>query len=416
MKTFTFNQYQLIALHLVLWIVSFNIFNSFFSRGIESGYVLEDLDLTAWNVLFISNFIILFLLAPFIWLVKGVKRWVKWSISSITAVMLFVAVWSVIQPPDVKTDSIIIPLIVAYFLQNFLYVLIFHITIIAAVYFNFRILITKYLAQGKFVTYLFAVFGLAILAGSINYMLFDFFIDKIFPTLFFISWFKVWELILIMIGYLAFTTTVFLIWQYGRMLIANREKARDELSALKAQINPHFLFNNLNTIYALAERGDQRTKEVILQLSDFLRYVLYDTSSEKINLEKEVEIIKTYVGLQKERITKNTTEVILNIQGDFTGDQIAPLLLLPLAENFFKHGLGKSHGIIEIDIHYSGHELHFSTRNSIERRENPINHQEGGIGILNVEKRLNLLYPNNHRLVFTDEGGLFKVDMTIGLA
>ena len=412
MKTFTFNQYQLIALQLVLWIVSFNIFNSFFSRGIESGYVLEDLDLTAWNVLFISNFIILFLLAPFIWLVKGVKRWVKWSISSITAVMLIVAVWSVIQPPDVKTDSIIIPLIVAYFLQNFLYVLIFHITIIAAVYFNFRILITKYLAQGKFVTYLFAVFGLAILAGCINYVLFDFFIDKIFPTLFFISWFKVWELILIMIGYLAFTTTVFLIWQYGRMLITNREKVKNELSALKAQINPHFLFNNLNTIYDLADRGDTRTKEVILQLSDFLRYVLYDTSSEKIGLEKEIEIIKTYVGLQKERINRNTTDVVLNIEGNFAEVQIAPLLLLPLAENCFKHGIGNKKGTIEIEIRFSDHQLNFRSKNRIERRENPLNNEEGGIGILNVEKRLNLLYPNKHKLKFEENGDLFIVELT----
>ena len=81
----------------------------------------------------------------------------------------------------------------------------------------------------------------------------------------------------------------------------------------------------------------------------------------------------------------------------------------------FKHGIGKSYGTIEIDIQYSGDELHFSTRNSIERRENPLNHNEGGIGILNVEKRLNLLYPNKHQLKFTNEAGLFNVDMTIGL-
>ena len=248
-----------------------------------------------------------------------------------------------------------------------------------------------------------------------NYTLFNLLIDKILPQLFYISWFKIGELILITTGYLTITTIAFLLWQYSRMLITNQEKARNELSALKGQINPHFLFNNLNTIYSMAEKGDQRTKEVILQLSDFLRYVLYDTSSDKIDLEKEVEIIKTYVGLQKERITKNTTEVILKIEGDFTGAQIAPLLLLPLAENCFKHGIGKSHGTIEIDIQYSGHELHFSTRNSIERRENPLNQNEGGIGILNVEKRLNLLYPSKHQLKFTDQAGLFNVDMTIGL-
>jgi LytS/YehU family sensor histidine kinase len=280
---------------------------------------------------------------------------------------------------------------------------------------NTRLLIKNFLSQGKFVIYLFAALGLATVAGCANYALFDLFIDKIFPQAFYISWFKVWELILIMIVYLAITTSLYLLWQYGRMLVTNREKALNELSALKAQINPHFLFNNLNTIYALAEKGDQRTKDVILQLSDFLRYVLYDTSSEKIGLEKEIEIIKTYIGLQKERINPDTTEVILNVEGDFPGSQIAPLLLLPLAENCFKHGIGKSKGTIRIDIHYSDHQLRFSTQNRIERRENPLNHEQGGIGILNVEKRLNLLYPDKYKLTFEENEDIFTMELTIGL-
>ena len=194
-----------------------------------------------------------------------------------------------------------------------------------------------------------------------------------------------------------------------------REQLALQYETLKSQVNPHFLFNNLNTIYALAEKGDHRTKDLILQLSDFLRYVLYDTSSEKIGLEKEIEIIKTYVGLQKERINENTTEVILNIQGDFTGIQIAPLLLLPLAENCFKHGIGKDKGTIGINISFVSHQLHFSTKNRIERRENPLNHEQGGIGILNVEKRLNLLYPGKHQLTFEKNGDLFMIEMTIDL-
>jgi two-component system LytT family sensor kinase len=214
---------------------------------------------------------------------------------------------------------------------------------------------------------------------------------------------------------MAFTTIVFLFYQYWLMLIAKREKAQDELSALKAQINPHFLFNNLNTIYALSEKGDPRTKDVVLQLSDFLRYVLYDTSGEKIELEKEVEIIKTYIGLQKERVNQDITEIVLNIEGDFGGTSITPLLLLPLAENCFKHGLGKNRGTILINISFSGHQLHFSTQNPVARREIPVNQPQGGIGIDNVEKRLNLLYPGKHLLIFTEEDGLFNVDMKIDL-
>jgi LytS/YehU family sensor histidine kinase len=199
------------------------------------------------------------------------------------------------------------------------------------------------------------------------------------------------------------------------MLIENREKAQHELSALKAQINPHFLFNNLNTIYALAVKGDVRTKDVILQLSDFLRYVLYDTSSDKIDLEKEIEIIRTYIGLQRERINPNITEINLNIEGEFKGAVIAPLLLLPLAENCFKHGIGKTKGTIQIDIQYSKGQLLFHTKNKTALRENPMNQKQGGIGIKNVEKRLNLLYPDKHLLTFVENNDLFEVEMKINL-
>jgi len=412
MNTQKYNRHLIIALHLLFWIVSFNIFNSFFTRGIESGYIIEDLSLNFWNVLIISNITILVILGLFIWFLKDVSRWIKWSVTSVLIVVLSLVIIQIIFP---KKDIFILPILMVFFIDNFLYVLVFHITIIAAVYLNAKILIVKYLSQGKFLLYLMNAIGLAVIAGIMNYALFNLIIDKLFPQFYFISWFKVWELILIMIGYISVTTIVFLLWQYGQMLIENREKAIHELSALKAQINPHFLFNNLNTIYALAEKGDHRTKDVILQLSDFLRYVLYDTSSEKIGLEKEIEIIKTYVGLQKERISPNTTEVILNIEGDFSGSQIAPLLLLPLAENCFKHGIGKGKGTIGINISYVGHQLHFSTKNRIERRENPLNHEQGGIGILNVEKRLNLLYPDKHQLTFEENGDLFMVEMTIDL-
>jgi len=412
MKTLKYKGQLIVALHILFWIISFNVFNSFFSRGIESGYSLDGLDLTWWNVFNISNAIILFLLLPFIWYVKGINRRIKWVV---TSVPLLAIGWSILTVFLNSDQGIVFVVVLGYFLDNFLYVLIFHITIIAAVYLNINILTKRYFSQGKFGVYLVSALGLAVVAGVMNYALFNLFIDQIFPQLFYISWFKVWELILIMICYIAITTITFLLWQYWLMLIENREKVQHELSALKAQINPHFLFNNLNTIYSLALKGDIRTKDVILQLSDFLRYVLYDTSSDKIELEKEIEIIKTYVGLQRERINQNITEVILNIEGEFKGTIIAPLLLLPLAENCFKHGIGKIKRTILIDIQYSGHQLHFVTKNPVARREKIINPEQGGIGIKNVEKRLNLLYPDKHQLTFTENEELFSVDLKIDL-
>ena len=224
-----------------------------------------------------------------------------------------------------------------------------------------------------------------------------------------------WELIFITGLYLGFTTILFLIWQYAALLISNREKVQSELSALKAQINPHFLFNNLNTIYALASKNDEKTKEVILQLSDFLRYVLYDTASEFISLEKEAEIIKTYVELQKARINAKQTAVVLTIEGSLGDCQITPLLLLPLAENCFKHGIGKKSGSIAIYLGLKGNVLHFKTVNNIAMRDESVVTENGGIGLSNVEKRLNLLYPGRHSLKFEAKEGIFTVEMQISL-
>ena len=223
------------------------------------------------------------------------------------------------------------------------------------------------------------------------------------------------KLVLIVKIYLATSILVYLLIQYFEMLIAKRDAARNELSALKAQINPHFLFNNLNTIYSMASQKDERTADVVLKLSDFLRYVLYDTASETIPLEKEVEIIRTYVGLQEERLNPAISKVVLTTEGDFEKVKIAPLLLLPLAENCFKHGVGKNAGTIRISISFDGNQLILKTENKIALREKTSPDENAGIGIKNVEKRLLLIYPNRHSLEYQGNDGVYILDMKIDL-
>jgi LytS/YehU family sensor histidine kinase len=252
-------------------------------------------------------------------------------------------------------------------------------------------------------------------SAVLNFAIFDFFLDKLFPSLFYLSYFKIWELVLIMSGYMAFTGILFLIGQYAQMLIEKREAAQNELAALKAQINPHFLFNNLNTIYSMASQNDRRTTDVILKLSDFLRYVLYDTSAERIPLAKEVEIIKIYVDLQKERASPDVTQIELITEGKFKGATITPLLLLPLAENCFKHGKGKDQSTIQIYIGFDGKQIIFKTENTIAPRERTKGEKNGGIGIANVEKRLQLIYPEHHSLEYGKKDGVFKLEMRIEL-
>lgn len=404
---------QLVTLlHILFWFISFNFWNVILNPGVESITVIEGYEVE-WQLIMLVNFVfLLFCSIPFIWLIRKKWLWLK-ILLSIFALTTFA--YFIVKSWNPEGDGNDAAAILEYFSKNFMYVVIFHVSIIAAVYLNLKVLISKYLNRIRFGHYLIYVFGVCFLTAVLNFILFDYCIDKVFPSLYYISYFRIWELILIVSAYLIFTSIIFLMWQYAQMLIEKRDTARNELSALKAQINPHFLFNNLNTIYSMATQKDERTPDVILKLSDFLRYVLYDTASETIPLEKEVEMIRTYVGLQKERVNPEITQIELVTEGDFNGVQIAPLLLLPLAENCFKHGVGKSAGTIRISISYDGKMLTFCTENQITPREKAESSGNGGLGIPNVEKRLNLIYPDRHSLEYHEKDGQFHLEMKVEL-
>lgn len=411
MKIFRFKKQFFSVLHLLFWFISFNFWNVILNPGVESTSVIQGFEVELDLILFVNFLFLLYCSLPFVWLIRKKLLWIKIPLSILFLIPLGYVILQGIKPDGNKED---VEVFVEYFVKNFLYVLVFHLSIIAAVYFNLKVLMVRFLNQSQFGIYLLYSIGLTVLTALINYSLFDYFIDQLFPSLYYISYFRVWELMLIVAGYLIFTSVLFLIGQYALILIANRDAARNELSALKAQINPHFLFNNLNTIYSMASTNDKRTTEVILQLSDFLRYVLYDTACETISLEKEVEIIRTYVGLQKERVNPEVTQVILSTEGNFNKVNIPPLLLLPLAENCFKHGIGKDPGIIHITINFNGSQLLFKTENNISLREKSNTEENGGgIGIKNVEKRLHLIFPERHSLKYSENEGIFRLEMKI---
>jgi two-component system, LytTR family, sensor kinase len=401
------------SLHLLFWILSINGWYLVFNPGVEFSTVINNIEDYMSLMLPLNIIFCLYCLLPFVWLIKTSRKWLKISLTVLFAVPLIVLFFSYLRP-DSHQDEI--SLFQDYFISGFMYSVVFHLWIATAVYTNLKVLIGKYLKAGRFGIYLSSVLFLMLLAAIGNYAIFNFCIDLLFPNFYFISYFNLPELILITGLYLFFTTVIFLIWQYANMLIANRDKARNELSALKAQINPHFLFNNLNTIYSMASKNDHRTADVVLKLSDFLRYVLYDTSSDTIPLEKEVEIIRTYVSLQKERVHPDITQIDLTTEGNFKGVEIAPLLMLPLAENCFKHGKGKNGGNIQIYIGFDGQKLLFRTENKIALREKASAGENGGIGISNVEKRLQLIYPGQHSLEYGDKAGVFCLEMKIELS
>ncbi len=412
MKISRYKNQIVILMHLLFWMLSINCWNIVFNPGVETSGAIKGLQ-DYWLDLFLLNALFFFYCCiPFVWYAKRAAKWLKIGLTVLFLIPLFYLLYEYLQPSKSRDD---ISLFTDFFLSGFMYVVVFHLTIALAVYFNLYVLVRKYLKNSRFWFYILAVIVLVGVASILNYVLFDFLLDKLFPELYFISYYEVWELLIIVGAYLTLTTGAYLVRQYAVVLIANRNKAQNELSALKAQINPHFLFNNLNTIYSMAVQKDEKTKDVILQLSDFLRYVLYDTSSNFIPLEKEVEIIRTYVELQKARLNPEINTVILTTEGNFTREQIAPLLLLPLAENCFKHGAGKEKGVIQIHISLKGKQLHFTTENPVALREKSIEADLGGIGINNVEKRLNLIYPNRYSLQYGEEEGVFRADLKIEL-
>jgi sensor histidine kinase YesM len=191
------------------------------------------------------------------------------------------------------------------------------------------------------------------------------------------------------------------------------EKWRVELNYLKSQVNPHFLFNNLNNIYAITKRNnDTEASEAITRLSSLTRFMLYDSSSKYIPVAKEVKYIQDYIEMQQLRFADGEVIVNLKLEGDLQHTNISPFMLIPFIENAFKYGV-KIHqnSIVKIEIKITNGSLFFKVRNKIQQSIN--NHVYSGIGIDNVKKRLELVYANNFVLNIKNDGTYFEVQLRI---
>ncbi|WPP52646.1 sensor histidine kinase [Catalinimonas niigatensis] len=193
-----------------------------------------------------------------------------------------------------------------------------------------------------------------------------------------------------------------------------KEKMASELAMLKSQINPHFLFNNLNNIYSLAIKKSEDAPKGIVMLSEMMRYVLYDSSADKISLSKEVEHLQNYIDLQKLRL-KQGKKICFDTEGELEIKKIEPMLLEPFVENAFKHGdIFRQEGNICIKLKVEGDELSFTVKNTVSRNGH-VKDQQSGIGLKNIEKRLDLLYPGRHQLHIQEKEGTFEVDLKLNL-
>jgi two-component system LytT family sensor kinase len=191
------------------------------------------------------------------------------------------------------------------------------------------------------------------------------------------------------------------------------ENLVSELSFLKSQVSPHFLFNTLNNIYSLSLNNSALTSDAILKLSQLLRYMLYESDVKMVSLNKEIEYLNNYIELQKMRISSDVNIAFLT-KGSFGENIIEPMLLIPFIENAFKHGIDYSKkSDISIDLNLSDNTLDMRVINGINlNRETD---KASGIGLNNVRRRLNLLYPNRHKLTIekNKEKYIIKLEITL---
>ncbi len=198
--------------------------------------------------------------------------------------------------------------------------------------------------------------------------------------------------------------------------ILEREKLKAELSALKHQIHPHFLFNTLNSLYALAyENDDEDTAEGIAKLSHLMRYMIYEAKDEFVPLVKEISYIQNYIDLQKLRLGEES-QVEFEVNGFPGNKKIAPLIFIPFIENAFKHGLSTIYpSFVKTGLEICETKLIFTTENTLSKSSIHTEKPYGGIGLTNVKKRLELLYPQSYELNMDTADDRYHVELILHL-
>ena len=306
---------------------------------------------------------------------------------------------------------------------DYVYTILFQLTLIPAVYLNIELLLPKLGNRKRILFYLLSLIVLIILFAWINYNFFDNWSAKVFPDYFFISYFTFREIVLFFTVYIIITMLLklskswFLVSGLQKELLEKeKQKAKVELKALKAQINPHFFFNTLNSIYSMALDKDERLPGTVLQLSDLMRYFLYGSRDNFIPLEKDLTVVKEYIALQKLR-SNAQLDIETKISGEISDQQIAPLLLITFLENAFKHGAKGSteNTFIKLTIDVEKNKLNFTVENNKGYIDEVKTGDHNGLGLENVKRQLELLYPGKHLLNIIDGHDRFTVALQLNL-
>jgi hypothetical protein len=297
---------------------------------------------------------------------------------------------------------------------DLIYTAIFHVPIVLIVYLNLKFLFPVFLEKGKYFLYGILLLALISFDAGFYIILFNSWIDHIFSGYYFIAYYGFIDISLYFVIYIFVTSLLRLARGWFQLQELEKEKTLAELKALKSQVNPHFLFNSLNSIYSLARKNSPKVPEKIIQLSDLMRHVIYNSDDDFILLTKEVEMVRNYIELQNLRTSENE-KINFEMFGEIEGKKVAPLIFLPFVENSFKHGLksGAENAFVKIKLEVLANNLSFEIENSKGISLETEDFKYKGIGIENVKKRLNLIYPGRYSLKITNNDETYKVLLQI---
>lgn len=213
----------------------------------------------------------------------------------------------------------------------------------------------------------------------------------------------------------AYKTVVDKMTQERQNSAKENENLKTELTLLRSQVSPHFMFNVLNNMVSLARKHSDLLEPSLIKLSSLMRYMLYEADEEKVPLHREIEYLQSYIDLQQQRFGKNVT---INVSMDAGNEnfEIEPMLLIPFVENAFKHGTGLiQDATIDIELKTREKMLFFYVKNKFDETSSEIKDKTSGIGLTNVKRRLNLLYDNDQLLYITQKDGWFIISLQLNL-
>jgi sensor histidine kinase YesM len=300
---------------------------------------------------------------------------------------------------------------------DILYTTFFLLPLVAATYTNLYVFVPRLLRRERLLMYAATLVLLIVTSAGLIYMLFDRWIDLLLKDYYFVNYDSFGILLLYAFVFLSLSTLLKLSGEWLLFLRRDRENKQVQLKNLRSQVNPHFLLNSLQTIYSMALNKSEQTPDTVLQLSEILKFTLYETEKEQVTLERELEVVKDYVGMYSHRVDPVRAGIRLEISGKPGTLKIAPMLFLPFIENSFKHGLQGNEKEAFVHIHFRIREnfLTFTIENNLGESDVRESREFSGIGIENTKQRLAILYPRNHSLEIDCSGKTFKVTLQIEL-